>query len=84
MSEQAKAKISIARKGINISVETKAKLSSLMTVRRGVAVEVTNLISGEIKQYASLTLASVAMDVSRTAVKKANRVELLKVLTLLS
>jgi hypothetical protein len=44
-----------------------------MTERQGVAVEITDLIYGEIKQYASLILASVALGVSGTAVKRAGQ-----------
>jgi hypothetical protein len=34
-------------------------------------VEVLNTVSGEINYYATLTLAALALNVSRTAVKKA-------------
>ena len=37
----------------------------------GVAVDITNIISGEIKEYATLTLAGIASGVSRTAVRNA-------------
>ena len=71
LSEQTKAKISNARKGIKLSNETRNKLSIILGKRYGVSVEVTNIISGEIKQYTTLTIAASTLGVTRTAVKKA-------------
>lgn len=70
LSEEVKAKISLARKGIKLSDEIKAKLSAIGAAREGVAIEVINVSSGEIKQYPTLTLAGIALGVSRTAIRK--------------
>jgi group I intron endonuclease len=71
LSKEVRAKISMSRTGIKLSDETRAKLSAIGAKRNGIAIEVTNITSGEIKQYATLTLAALALGVSRTAVKKA-------------
>ena len=71
LSEEARTKISEVRRGIKLSNETKTKLSLIATEREGVKVEVTNIISGEVKEYATLTLAGLGLNVSRTAIKKA-------------
>lgn len=71
LSDEVRAKISESRLGIKLSNETRAKLSAIGAIREGVAVEVTNIISSEIKQYATMTLAARALGVSRTAIKKA-------------
>jgi group I intron endonuclease len=71
LSKETRAKISVARKGIKLSHETRDKLSVVGAMREGVAVEVTNINSGEIKQFITLTSASLALAVSRTAVRKA-------------
>jgi group I intron endonuclease len=71
LSKEIRTKISVARLGIKLSNETRAKLSAITTVKKGIAVKVTNIVSGEINQYATLTLAALALGVSRTAVKKA-------------
>jgi group I intron endonuclease len=71
LSKEVRGKISMARKGIKLSDETRAKLSAIGTARIGIVVEVINTVSGVIKQYATLTLAALALGVSRTAVKKA-------------
>lgn len=60
LSKEVRAKISVARRGIKLSYETRAKLSAIGAAKKGVAVEVTNIISCEIKQYATLTLAALA------------------------
>ena len=70
LPKEVRIKISDARIGIKLSDETKAKLSLIATKREGISVLVTNIISGEIKEYATLTLAARALNVSRTAVKK--------------
>jgi group I intron endonuclease len=70
LSKEVRGKISTARKGIKLSDETRAKLSAIVTARIGIGVEVTNTVSGEIKKYATLTLAALALGVSRTAIKK--------------
>lgn len=64
-------KISISHKGKVLSEETKSKLSKFRTETFGVKVEVTNLLTGAITRYDSLTLASLDLGVSRTAVAKA-------------
>lgn len=71
LSKEIRTKISIARLGIKLSDETRAKLSAIGAAKIGIAVEVTNIITNEIKEYATLTLAALALGVSRTAIKKA-------------
>ncbi len=71
LSEEARIKISKARTGIKLSNQTKAKISLIVTERRGIKVEVTNIISGEVKEYDTLTSAGLDLNVSRTAIKKA-------------
>ena len=53
-----------------MSMETRAKLSAITAAKHGVAVEVTNIKTGEIVQYSTMTAAGVALGVSRTAIKK--------------
>lgn len=64
-------KISLFHKGKVLSKETKSKISKFRTETSGVKVEVTNLLSGATNKYDSLTLASLDLGVSRTAVAKA-------------
>ena len=71
LSKETRAKISSARSGRKLSIETKAKLSAIATVRQGVGVEVKNIITGDIRQYNSYTLASIAIGINRTTVRKA-------------
>lgn len=71
LSKETREKISLARKGVKLSDETRAKLSAIGAARIGIKVEVLNTVSGEINYYATLTLAALALNVSRTAVKKA-------------
>lgn len=71
LDEKTRAKISKARTGIEFSEDTKAKISAATTERIWVRVEVKNIITGETKEYETLTLASLALHVSRTAVSKA-------------
>ena len=71
LSEETKTKISMAQTGRKLSNETKTKLSNIGTVIRGVPVKIINIVTGEIKQYSTLTLAGIVLGVSRTAVKKA-------------
>lgn len=70
LPEEVRIKISNARIGIKLSNKTKAKLSLIATKREGISVLITNIISGEIQEYATLTLAAKALNVSRTAIKK--------------
>jgi group I intron endonuclease len=70
LPKEIRTKISIARTGIKLSNETRAKLSSIVTEKIGIAVEVLNIITNEVKEYATLTSAALALGVSRTAVKK--------------
>ena len=46
-------------------------MSTIITAKLGVSVEVTNIITNEIIEYTTLTSAALALGVSRTAVKKA-------------
>jgi group I intron endonuclease len=71
LSEEVRAKISKARIGIKFSDEIKAKMSVIGTAKVGIAVKVMNIISNEIKEYATLTSAALALGVSRTTIKKA-------------
>jgi group I intron endonuclease len=71
LSKETRVKISMAKKGIKLSDQTRTKLSVIATAKWGVSVEVTNIISGETILYPTLTLAALALGVSRTAVKKA-------------
>jgi group I intron endonuclease len=71
LSKEIRTKISIAKTGIKLSDKTRAKLSAIVTAKIGVAVEVTNIITNEIKRYITITSAALAIGVSRTTVKKA-------------
>jgi group I intron endonuclease len=71
LDEETKEKISKARTGMQHTSETKDKLSKITTERIGVGVIVENRITGEILEYETLTLASIALNVSRTAVSNA-------------
>ena len=71
IDEVTRIKISISHKEKVLSEETKSKISKFRTETSGVKVEVTNLLSGAINRYGSLTLASIDLGVSRTAVAKA-------------
>lgn len=55
LSEEAKTKISAARKGTKLSNETRAKLSAATAAIHGVAVEVTNIKTGEIHPLTMIT-----------------------------
>jgi group I intron endonuclease len=70
LSDETRAKISVARKGIKLSDETRAKLSAAATAIQGVAVEVTNIKTGEINYFSTMTEAATALGVSRTAIRK--------------
>jgi group I intron endonuclease len=72
LSEETKAKISAARKGIKLSDETRAKLSAATAAIHGVSIEVTNIKTGEIEEFSTMTAAGAALGVSRTAIKKAS------------
>lgn len=69
--KEIRTKISKARLGFKISNETRAKLSGIVTAKIGIAIEVTNILTAEVKEYTTLTSAALALGVSRTAVKKA-------------
>jgi len=71
LTESDKIKISIARKGIKLSDETRAKISAATIALIGVPVTVKNVNTNEELEYASLTDAAKAIGVSRTAVRKA-------------
>ena len=65
------APLSLIKKGNNLPLETRAKLSKIAILREGVSVLIQNISTGEIKQYSSLTSAGLEIGVSRTAIKKA-------------
>jgi group I intron endonuclease len=69
LSEETKAKISAARSGIKLSAETRAKLSAATAAIQGVAVEVTNIKTGETEQFTTMTDAAASLGVSRTTIK---------------
>lgn len=69
LDDEARVKISLARKGIKLSEKTKMKLSAIAIEREGVAVEVTNILTNEVKKYVTITLASISLGVSRTAIR---------------
>lgn len=73
LSEEVKAKISLAKKGTKLSAETfpRAKLSAIGALREGVAVEVTNIKKGKTQYYSTLTSAGKALGVSKTSITKA-------------
>ncbi len=71
ITDEEKLKISEARKGLKLSMETRAKLSAATTLIKGVSVVVKNVNTYEEILYPTLTAAAVALGVSRTAVKKA-------------
>ena len=64
-------KLSILHKGKVLSEETKSKISKFRTKISGIKVEVENSLSGVVNRYDSLTLASIDLGVSRTAIAKA-------------
>ena len=68
LTPETKEKISKHHKGKEKSLETKMKISETRTAKYGKKVEVTNLETGAINQYDSLTLAGKALGVSRPAV----------------
>ena len=70
MDEKVRTKISLARKGVKLSDETKRKLSAIAIEREGVGVEVTNILTNEVKEYVTITLASISLGVSRTTIRK--------------
>ena len=70
LPEEVRVKISDARTGIKLSDETKAKLFLITSKRVGISVLITNITCGETKEYANLTRAARALNVSRTAIKK--------------
>ena len=72
LTESDKTKISIARRGIKLSDETRARISAATIALIGVSVTVKNVKTDTELHYASLTDAAKAIGVSgRTAVRKA-------------
>jgi group I intron endonuclease len=71
LPKEIRTKISLAKIGTKLSNETRVKLSAIVTEKIGIGVKVTNIITNDIKEYATLTSAALALGVSRTAVKKA-------------
>lgn len=71
LTEEDKEKISKARKGIQLSIETRSKISKSTTNLIGIPVKVKNVKTGEELEYTNLTEAGEALNVSRTAIKKA-------------
>jgi group I intron endonuclease len=71
LTDAARAKISLARTGIKLSDTTKAKLSAIASAKTGIEVKVMNITTGNTTEYLNLTLAALALGVSRTAISKA-------------
>jgi group I intron endonuclease len=69
LDNEVRAKISLTRKGIKLSEETKMKLSVIAIEREGVAIYVTNILTNEVKEYVTITLASKSLGISRTAIR---------------
>jgi group I intron endonuclease len=78
LSEETKKKISWAHTGKKLSMNTRAKLSDINTASHGLAVIISNIETGETKEYVSLTDAGIDLDVSRTTI--ANNIKLGKIL----
>ena len=70
LTEEEKNKISVARKGITLSAETRSKISAAAVAHRGITVVVENMNTNEELKFASLTDAAQYIGVSRPAVKK--------------
>lgn len=71
LTAEERAKISVARTGMKFTDEHRSKISVAMSAINGVAVIVTNIETGDIKEFATMTAAGAALGVSRTAIKKA-------------
>ena len=71
LTDAARAKISLARTGIILSDTTKAKLSAIASAKTGLGVKVMDITTGNTTEYLNLTLAALALGVSRTAISKA-------------
>jgi len=71
LTAEERAKISASRTGIKFTDEHRSKISEAMSAINGVGVIVTNIETGEIKEFATMTAAGAALGVSRTAIKKA-------------
>lgn len=66
-----KKKISLRRKGIKLSENTRKKIALTVSNLIGVKVEVKNIITNEEFEFKTLTDAAKKLDVSRTSIKKA-------------
>lgn len=71
LDDELRKKRSLARKGVKHSDVARARISSAVTERLGIAVVVKNINTNEETEYVNLTEAAKAIGVSRTAVKKA-------------
>lgn len=70
LSPELRKKLSEQREGIKLSSITRVKFSKAAVVLRGVTVLVKDLETSVTTEYASLTEAAIALNVSRTAVRK--------------
>ncbi len=70
LSPELRKKLSERREGIKLSSITRVKFSKAAIALRGVTVSVKDLETSVTTEYASLTEAAIALDVSRTAVRK--------------
>ena len=70
LSSELRKKLSEQREGIKLSSATRIKISKAAVALRGVTVSVKDLETSVTTEYASLTEAAVALNVSRTAVRK--------------
>lgn len=70
-NDDIKLSRSLARLGFKVSDFTRKRLSEITTARAGIAVTVYNMDTNEEKEYVNITEAAKALNVSRTAVRKA-------------
>jgi|SRR5919204_3450991 group I intron endonuclease len=70
LSLELRKKLSEQREGIKLSSITRDKISKAAVALRGVTVAVKDIETSVTKEYASLTEAARALNVSRTAVRK--------------
>lgn len=70
LTEEDRKKISDARKGVVLSMETRSKIAAAAVSLRGIAVLVKNINTNEELEFVSLTTAAEYIGVSRPAVKK--------------
>lgn len=70
LTSEDRAKISAARTGMKFTDEHRAKLSESMSAINGVSVVITNIETGAIEEFSTMTEAGAFLGVSRTTIKK--------------